>query len=256
MRISAGPSQARTGTTKIRHSDIARQLTEAIRSGAYPVGTLLPTELALCERFGTSRHTVRAALQELQQLGFVSRRKNVGTRVESSRPMGAYQALATVDDLALFGATHIRVVRNIQQTVVDLDTARELGCQGGTRWLQISSLRMDEANSGEPIGWTDVYIEPGYTEIGDMIRAAPNTLISTLIETHYGRQIAGIQQEIHAVAVDAALASELRVDAGSPALRIIRRYIDSSNQIFEISVSTHPADRFTFSMQLTRGTRR
>ncbi|CAG9268766.1 GntR family transcriptional regulator [Paraburkholderia unamae] len=248
--------QSMSGTTKIRHSEIARQLTEAIRSGQYQVGALLPTELELCEQFGTSRHTVRAALQELQQLGFVSRRKNVGTRVESSRPTGAYQALATVDDLALFGATHVRVVRNIQQTVVDLDTARELGCVGGSRWLQISSLRMDEANSGEPIGWTDVYIEPGYKEVGDMIRAAPNTLISSLIETHYGRQIAHIQQEIHAVAVDAALAGELNVDAGTPALKIIRRYMDSSNQIFEISVSIHPADRFTFSMQLTRDARR
>ena len=69
---------------KPRFSDIARHLKEGITSGHYPVGTLLPTELELRDHYKTSRHTVRAALQELQQLGLVSRRKNVGTRVESA----------------------------------------------------------------------------------------------------------------------------------------------------------------------------
>jgi DNA-binding GntR family transcriptional regulator len=58
------------------YAEIARELTEAIASGQYPVGTVLPTELELRDHYRTSRHTVRAALHELQQLGLVSRRGN------------------------------------------------------------------------------------------------------------------------------------------------------------------------------------
>ena len=44
---------------KANFSDIARHLTDAIVSGHFGVGTLLPTELALCKHYATSRHTVR-----------------------------------------------------------------------------------------------------------------------------------------------------------------------------------------------------
>jgi DNA-binding GntR family transcriptional regulator len=79
-------------TNKPHFADIARNLIEGIISGRFPVGSLLPTELELCAQYATSRHTIRAALHELQQLGLVSRRKNVGTRVESAEPTNEDEA--------------------------------------------------------------------------------------------------------------------------------------------------------------------
>ena len=48
------------------------------------------------------------------------------------------------------------------------------------------------------------------------------------------------------------LAAELQAEPQSAALKIVRRYVDSADAVFEISVSVHPADRFTFSVQLSR----
>lgn len=217
------------------------------------VGALLPTECELCERYGASRYTVRLALGQLQEQGLISRRKNVGTRVEATRPTGGFmQSLASVEDLAQFGATHVRVVREVNEVVVDLKQAQELGCPGGTRWLRISSLRMDGGKKGRPIGWTDVYIDPAYADVGPMVREAPQTLISELIESRYGRRIARIGQDIRASTVPTALAEALKADAGSPALVIVRRYFDAADEVFEITVTIHPAERFTFSMELHR----
>lgn len=238
---------------KIRHTELARALADGIAGGRYPVGSLLPNEFALCEQFGASRYTVRKALDELQELGLISRRKNVGTRVEAARPVAGFsQAIATVDELALFGATHERVVRQVEESVVDLATAKVLGCAGGTRWLRISSLRMDRGRKGRPIGWSDVYVDPAYPEVGTMVQQAPETLIGSLIETRYGRRIARIQQEVNAVSMPRELAEVLHAEPGAPALRIVRRYLDSADVAFEISVSLHPADRFTFSMEMNR----
>lgn len=238
---------------KLRHTDLARVLAEGIANGRFPVGSLLPTEFDLCEQWGASRYTVRKALDELQELGLISRRKNVGTRVEANRPVAGFtQAIATVDELAQFGATHVRVVRQVEETVVDVALAKVLGCPGGTRWLRISSLRMDGGKKSRPIGWTDVYVQASYTEVPAMVQESPETLISSLIEARYGRRIARIQQEVNAVSMPRELAEPLKAEAGAPALRIVRRYLDSADVAFEISVSIHPADRFTFSMDMNR----
>lgn len=239
--------------TSTAHTELTRELSEGIVSGRYPVGSLLPTEFELCEQHGLSRYAVRKALDDLQELGLISRRKNVGTRVEAQRPASGFtQSIATVDDLAQFGARHVRVIRSTEPVVADLLLAKELGCAGGSRWLRISSLRMDDTAQARPICWTDVYVDSAYAAIGRLVRKSPETLISSLIEARYGRSIARIRQEIEAISVPPQLAGELQVEAGSPALKITRRYFDAANEVFEISRSVHPANRFTFSMEMSR----
>jgi GntR family transcriptional regulator len=239
---------------KANFADIARHLTEAITSGHFAVGALLPTELELCKHYATSRHTVRSALAELQQLGLVSRRKNVGTRVISAKPRAGFRpSLASVDDLVQFGAEHLRAVQSVEKQAVTGELAKELGCADGSPWLRVSSLRMVGDESALPIGWTDVYIDPSYTDIGEAARASPDSLISSLIEERYDRHIAEIYQEVRAFTVtDAAMAGALRVEVGASALKILRRYFDAEGEVFEISLSVHPSDRFSVSMRLRR----
>jgi len=238
---------------KPRFADITRHLKEGITSGHYPVGTLLPTELELRDHYRTSRHTVRMALQELQQMGLVSRRKNVGTRVESATPQAGFQqALASVEDLVQFGATHVRTVREVETLEAKGSLARLLGCDEGTRWLRISSLRLEQGVDEVPIGWTDVYVDPAYTGLADLVREAPETLVSTLIEQHYGRRVVEIVQQVQAVDLSAALARRLRAETGTAALQIVRRYLDAEGNAIEITVTTHPAERFSLTMRLQR----
>jgi GntR family transcriptional regulator len=238
---------------KARHNDVARDLAEGIATGRFAVGALLPTELELCTRYDASRYTVRRALGELQALGLISRRKNVGTRVEASKPTAGFTlSSASVDDIAHFGAKHVRALCAVEEVVLDLALAEELGCPGGTRWLRISYLRMDGGATRLPIGWTDVYVDSSYVDIGDMVRQSPEILISSLIETRYGRHVAQIQQDIKPMIVPKPLADALQVEPGSMALKAVRRYVDSTDAAFEISVTVHPVDRFAFSIRLNR----
>lgn len=68
---------------------IRNQIMEAITDGAYPVGTLLPSERVLCESFGVSRVSVREALAGLEALGVVKIRHGKGAIVQAS-PTGDY----------------------------------------------------------------------------------------------------------------------------------------------------------------------
>ena len=243
-------------SNKPHFTHIADHLKQGITSGHFSVGSLLPTELELRDHYQTSRHTVRMALLELQKLGLVSRRKNVGTRVESATPqVGFQQSLASVEDLVQFGATHSRVVREVEQIQAKDGLARLLGCAEGAPWLRISSLRMEGAEADLPdlpIGWTDVYVDPAYTGLAALVEESPEVLVSTLIEQHYGRRVAEIVQQVQAVEVPAAMAERLQIPPGAAALQIVRRYLDADGQAIEITVTTHPADRFSLTMRLQR----
>lgn len=157
-----------------------------------------------------------------------------------------------MDDLVQFSATHVRVVQAIEDVAATGALAKQLGCANGTRWLRISSLRMEGGAKSVPIGWTDAYIDPAYAEIGEIVRASPDTLISSLIEARYGRRIAEIRQDIQAITVPQHMAQALQIEAGAAALQIVRRYFDAAAQVFEEFVTVHPAERFSVSMRLQR----
>src|SRR4051794_6221909 len=83
---------------------VARTLKDEIVSGAWPVGSLLPTEDELCARFSVSRYTVREALRRLREDGLVSSRQGAGTVVVPP-PAADSHALQSVsiNDLVDFG---------------------------------------------------------------------------------------------------------------------------------------------------------
>jgi GntR family transcriptional regulator len=231
---------------------IAQDLTEGIVDNRFPVGSVLPGELELCSIYNTSRHTIRAALSELQQQGMVSRKKNAGTRVESATPKNDFRSsLGSLEDLVQFGSNHIRVMQSAEQVVAKGDLAKTLGSANNTPWLRVSSLRLD-SRAEEPVGWTDAYIDPQYEDIVQLMRTNPDALISTLIERRYGRSVKEIRQVVRAILLPASLASSLRVSPDSPALEIVRQYFDVSGTIFEVTVTVHPADRLAIETRLQR----
>ncbi|HUL99877.1 MAG TPA: winged helix-turn-helix domain-containing protein, partial [Mycobacterium sp.] len=64
-----------------RYLQVARTLRKEIVDGVYPVGSQLPTEHELCERFAVSRYTIREALRRLRDDNLVSSRPRAGTLV-------------------------------------------------------------------------------------------------------------------------------------------------------------------------------
>ncbi len=89
---------------------VATQLIAAIESGQVQLGSRLPSETVLTERFGVSRASVREALASLQFAGYLESRRGSGTTVCSTIPFGT-------------GKLH-RLGLNRPKDVVDLFEAR------------------------------------------------------------------------------------------------------------------------------------
>lgn len=70
---------------------VTEQLRHEVVSGRWAIGTRIPTEPELCELTGTSRNTIREAVQALVHAGMLERRQGSGTYVLS---LGGSAALA------------------------------------------------------------------------------------------------------------------------------------------------------------------
>ncbi len=70
-----------TGAGVPLHRQLFLVLHDEIARGAMAPGDALPTEQALCDQFGVSRITVRRALADLAEQGYIERRQGVGSFV-------------------------------------------------------------------------------------------------------------------------------------------------------------------------------
>ena len=63
------------------HEVVVKQLVESIRLGEFKKGNKLPCEKKLCELYGVSRVTMRAALKKLSEMEFIETRQGMGSIV-------------------------------------------------------------------------------------------------------------------------------------------------------------------------------
>ena len=239
-----------------RYLQIARELTAAIASGRYPVGSRLPTELELCEHFAISRFTAREAVRVLSSAGLVTRRQRVGTVVIATPDEARYtHAASSVSDLFQYAKdTELRLVY-IGKLALARERARQFGAQVGDEWTYAMGLRTESAlepgKTGRPICVTRLFLSPVLAGIDAKLRER-KTAVYAIIEREYKVNIQRVEQELQSVALDADDAANLGSEPGSPALLVLRRYFDDRDQLLEVAENIHPGDRFTYRMQLRK----
>lgn len=232
-----------------RYQKISDELLGDIAAGTFPVGTMLPTELELCERFEVSRFTVREALRRLHDLGLLHRRRGAGTVVRAQAPQTALvQTLGSMSAILQYPPeTQIKALKSESVTARE-DLAQLLACKAGRNWQRISCLRWID---GTPVCWTDIYVVPAYKAVFDMIGSGPKPVFELLLD-EFGESVANVRVEMFASSVTEEMADALEVEIGTPAMTIVRRYVGNRGRTFEVSVSVHPEGRFTYSMDLAR----
>jgi GntR family transcriptional regulator len=230
---------------------LAQTIGERIASGAYPVGGLLPTEAELGLAFGVSRYTVRQAIQHLRNQGLVSARKGVGTRVQATATEPTYtQSMRSLAELLQYATeTRLDVIR-VEEVIARGALAEALGCRPKKPWIRVAGVRHG-AHGEPPHCFNEVFIDERYRSIADESESL-RTAIWSLIESRFGETIVEVDQEIEATLLDAELAGLLYAETGSPALKFTRRYYVTGRRLVELSVSVHPADRFSYSMTIRR----
>lgn len=123
------------------YHQLAQQLEAAITSGALAPGDAFENEVALGDRLGLSRPTVRRAIQELVSQGLLLRRRGLGTTVARRQIHRKAELTSLYDDLKREGGVMPSTTVLSHETVTDETAAAAMGLPVDTPLLRIVRLR-------------------------------------------------------------------------------------------------------------------
>ena len=232
---------------------IADKLVSEIVDGHLPVGGLIPTEAQLCESYKVSRHTIREALKQLQNMGMTTSRRGIGTLVVSKtlpHDEGRFTAsFDSIDELVQFAKQTRFSVLGSTLRAVDQPLAEKLSCPEGELFLVVEGVRTP-LDDETPISWHEVYISKPYAGIAANLSSLSGPLCEE-IEKAFDVRIMEIQQHIKPKVLDKKLSERLNCPVNSPALEIQRIYISDNNEIIENAFSVLVGDFASLSIVLS-----
>ena len=228
-------------------AQISADLRRRCSSGAFEDG--VPGELALCEEYGVSRHTVREALRALRSEGLISSSRGRPSTVHSdfSQSLGSvYSLFRSVESQ---GAIQTSQIVRLESTV-DPEVAEHLGLAPEAALTVVERVRLAD---GEPLAHD--------------ISWMPHTLAHPLLDADF-RHVAlydllqgiGIvvdsgQETITATVADTAISDLLQVDPGTPLLSI-ERLTTAQGQPVEWRRTEVLGGRFSFETTWSSGSSR
>lgn len=227
-----------------KYSLIADQLMRDIRDNRLAVGSLLPTENDLMRAYGVSRHTVRAAVQDLKSRGVVASRQGQGSTVISVTGQSAFaEKIQSIDQLIAFGQETRRELLSREIVEADEETALEFGCEPGRRLTRAKMLRRS-LDGDRKIAlvtlWMNALLDEVVGELAEVQRSA-----AEIIREKFGLNTNVVEQTIHADRLDDDTAAILDADPGGPALVVIRAYYENrGSEPFLLARSICRADAF------------
>jgi GntR family transcriptional regulator len=190
---------------------VRADLRRAIVDGEFPVGTKLPNEEQLCERFSVSRVTVREAVRGLIEDGFVVRRQGSGTYV-TRRPLLRNSLDVNFSYTEYLASAGVRAGRSVLSTKTipaDSHVAEDLAIAEGTEVVEVRRIRT--ADDRPAIYSIDVIPR---TILDGSVAALDGSLYQLL--TAAGHSVAHAEAIVSPAVADRELARTLDVMAGTP----------------------------------------
>src|SRR5258705_3278975 len=138
------------------HRQLFLVLHDEIARWSMPAGDTLPTEQELCDQFGVSRITVRRALTDLADQGYITRRQGVGSFVRQHNATARqFDSRSYMDELRQIHFESNADVLEFDLTAAPQTISDQVGFTGDV--LHIVRIRR-ERRTGEPLLVTEAWL--------------------------------------------------------------------------------------------------
>ncbi len=230
------------------YRELARHLQSRINAGEYQTGSRLPAEIEMSRWFGLNRHTVRAALQELEKDGYIYRVRGKGTFVALRRIPYAITPgtsfTAAVEKLGLEGGTKV-----LRASIMPArgEVAKHLKLDNRA---EIVSLEIVRSIEGAPVSATTSCLPlERFPNLAEDSRAIGS--LYKLLRQKYGvTVISRAWSEIEAAVPEARDREALQMPMQMPVLVARSLVLDGEKKPIEYCVSRYRSDAYTLRIDL------
>lgn len=223
---------------------VASAIEKAIVDRDLPPGSRLENEIALGERLGLSRPTVRRAIQELVDKGLLVRRRGIGTQVVQGSVRRNVELTSLYEDLEQSNQHPSTRVLSHELVPADENVAEKLGLEPGTEVLHVKRLRLAD---DIPVSILENYLPAPYVDLSaeDLERFGMYQLLRVRgVNIRVAKQRMGARRATNGEAV------LLEVERQSPVLTMDRTAFDSTGTAVEFGHHCYRPDRYAFEVTL------
>jgi GntR family transcriptional regulator len=252
VQMSIQSSEISKGLDRSSPLPLYYQLKEIFRSwiisGMFDVHGKFPSENELQKMFSVSRMTIRRALTELVNEGFLIREQGRGSFVVQPRVQSSLRRLTSFsEDMQMRGLTTQSVILSFQ-VLRDSEVAAQMGIVKDEELVQLRRLRLVE---GEPVAIQNAFIRHRFCP--DIVtRGLMDGSLYKTLENVYGLRLGLAIQTVEAKPADDYEASLLKIKVGQPVLLLERLTYLSSGEPLEYVRSSYRGDRYRFIVELVR----
>jgi GntR family transcriptional regulator len=244
---------SRTNLVALSPPPLYVQIKDTLRArildGTYAPHSQMPSEHELCAMFDVSRITVRQALGDLQKEGLLFKLHGKGTFV--SKPK-AFQNVTSLQGFAeamsSMGYEIVNQLRSFKIVKADRAIAQRLNLPEGAPVAEIHRVRL---LNREPVSLELTWVPEA---LGKRLANADLVTrdIFLILENDCGLALGHADVSIDAMLADEDIAEALRVEEGSPVLRIERLTHDASGAPIDFEYLYFRGDAFQYRLRVDR----
>ncbi len=223
---------------------VAQRIEKAIMDGDLPAGSRLENEVALGERIGLSRPTVRRAIQDLVDKGLLVRRRGIGTQVVHGQINRGVELTSLYEDLANSGQKPSTEILAIDVVKAEAKVAEHLGVAVGSDVLHLRRLRKTDS---VPVSILENWLPADFTSLTEEDLA--NHGLYQLMRSR-GVTMRVARQRIGARKATAGESELLNVEKGAALLTMERTAYDNSGRAVEYGLHCYRPDLYSFEATL------
>lgn len=233
----------RTGPIPLYYQ-VASAMEHAIRTGAIPSGARLENEIAIAQRLGLSRPTVRRAMEELVGKGLLVRRRGIGTQVVQGQVTRPVELTSLYEDLK--GTHHEPGTRVLGLGIRPAEPAVSdaLHLPAGS---DVVFVRRQRSTDGVPVAILENHLPPEYADI--TAEQLETRGLYQLLRAR-GVTIRVANQRIGARRAQGDEGALLDIDEDGPVLTMERVAFDGSGRAVEFGRHCYRPDLFSFETTL------
>ncbi len=222
---------------------IYRQIAEKIQNGEYPPGEKLPSEHELMEAFQASRETIRKALNQLAQNGFIQKVQGKGSIVlDAAKFDFPVSGLVSFKELASsLGNRHVTYVEKLELIEADKKIQKQLQAPPGSKVWKVYRVREID---GEKIIFDKDYLKQMYVK--NLTEEICASSIYDYIENVLHMKISFAKKEI--IVEEPTEEDREYLDLGGYSnVVVVKNYVYFDDaRLFQYTESRHRPDKFKF----------
>lgn len=205
------------------------------------------SEREICEKYDLSRATVRQATAELEKEGYIYKKHGKGTFVASKKINQNLQGFYSfTEEMKKRGKVPTTKVLKFEILPLNHEVAKKMHLTHGEIVYKFCRLRLAD---GESMMVETTYV-PYNTFPGITKETLSNNALYDIFRDSFNQKVEYAEEEFLPILTNESEAKNLKIEVGSPSLKINRFAYNKFGKIIEYTVSIARGDKFRYTLKL------